>query len=132
MVGQQVIRTNVLCIFAASFHLRLIIRVREGLFLTSHIWYWAVGSEIKLVKLVKYSLRLLTSTNGGADLWSVVSRFQHHRTVAELLHEAVFALNSFAFDCQYYSIVGETVFDPLAYDISATLSLLKQFLENQP
>lgn len=52
--------------------------------------------------------------------------FQHYRTVAELLHKAIFPLYGFTYvQCNLLSMNG---FNILAYDTSATLSLLNRFL----
>lgn len=65
------------------------------------------------------------------NLWSVVRCFEHHRTVTELLDETVLAL----YRCpeseescgRERALLRKS--NSLAYDISATLSLLKQFLD---
>lgn len=55
--------------------------------------------------------------------------FQHHRTVAELLNQAVPSLDCYI---TYSDLLLDQCprIDSLAYDISATLSLLYRFLED--
>lgn len=64
-----------------------------------------------------------------AYLRSVIRLLQHDGAVAEFLHKAILALDGCS-DCEHmetsaFQRIGEHI---LAYEISATLSLLKQFL----
>ena len=65
-------------------------------------------------------------SRGFADLGAEHRILQHDRTVSESRYEAVLALNGFLrLSVQSTAIGGSNL---LAYEISATLSLLKQFL----
>jgi hypothetical protein len=65
---------DVFGILATPLHLGLVIGFRKRLFLPSKLRHWAIG--------------------GKEQLGPVMGRLQHDRTVAELLNEAILALDS--------------------------------------
>ena len=112
-----------LSILAAALHLGLIVRLGERLLLSSEVRSGSVGCEIQLRTISKHST--INRIGVVSHLRPIVRRFQHDGTVAELLNEAVLSLDGFeksagvSLRCARLSL--------LAYEISATLSLLKQF-----
>jgi hypothetical protein len=79
----------VLCVLAAALHLGLVVRLRELLLLASHVRRRAVESEVQLQELLVKegdSIRFI-------HLRPIMRGLEHDRTVAELLNEAVLALD---------------------------------------
>jgi hypothetical protein len=111
----------VLSIFAAALHLGLVVRLWKRLLLTRQIGSGSVEGEIELKVSAKAD-----SPEGIPYLRTVVRRLQHNRAVTELLNETILSL-----DRLVKSIHGchsdANFMNLLAYEISATLSLLKQF-----
>ena len=80
-----------LSILAAPLHLRLVVGLRERLFLSSQVRARSVGGEVKLDMLALNRQLARCSTYLGA----VVGSLKHNRAVAEFLDQAVLSLDGF-------------------------------------